>query len=154
VAGFTLLFYIAATFVSAALSSQVTSIGEVAQHVAELRIVVVLALLASFAALVLAVTLYALTHEVEPTDALLALVCRIAEGITGAFVAGGLGLLWLGTSPTAQGLDRGAVQVLGDFLLQFGAWNPGAICFAVGSTLFALLLLRGRMIPVALAWLG
>src|SRR5262249_61411307 len=50
--------------------------------------------------------------------------------------------------------DRGAVQVLGGFLLQFGAWNPGAIFFAVGSTLFALLLLRGRMIPVALAWLG
>jgi hypothetical protein len=26
--------------------------------------------------------------------------------------------------------------------------------FAVGSTLFSWLLLRGRMIPVALAWLG
>jgi hypothetical protein len=33
---------------------------------------------------------------------------------------------------------------------------PGeaAIFFAVGSTLFSWLLLRGRMIPVALAWLG
>src|SRR5258708_17069065 len=30
----------------------------------------------------------------------------------------------------------------------------GAIFFAVGSTLFSWLLLRGRMIPVALAWLG
>src|SRR5260370_23592846 len=30
----------------------------------------------------------------------------------------------------------------------------GAIFFAVGSTLFAWLLLRGRMIPVALAQLG
>jgi hypothetical protein len=30
----------------------------------------------------------------------------------------------------------------------------GAIFFAVGSTLFCWLLLRGRMIPVALAWLG
>lgn len=29
-----------------------------------------------------------------------------------------------------------------------------AIFFAVGSTLFSWLLLRGRMIPVALAWLG
>jgi hypothetical protein len=32
--------------------------------------------------------------------------------------------------------------------------REGAIFFAVGSTLFAWLLLRGRMIPVALAWLG
>ena len=30
----------------------------------------------------------------------------------------------------------------------------GEIYFAVGSTLFSWLLLRGRMIPVALAWLG
>ncbi|PYS53187.1 MAG: hypothetical protein DMF68_00230 [Acidobacteria bacterium] len=35
-----------------------------------------------------------------------------------------------------------------------GAWNPGAILFAVGSALFSWLLLRGRMIPVPLAWLG
>ena len=32
--------------------------------------------------------------------------------------------------------------------------GEGAIYFAVGSTLFSWLLLRGRMIPVALAWLG
>ncbi|MBW8879541.1 MAG: DUF4386 family protein, partial [Acidobacteria bacterium] len=32
--------------------------------------------------------------------------------------------------------------------------HQGAIFFAVGSTLFSWLLLRGRMIPVALAWLG
>jgi hypothetical protein len=32
--------------------------------------------------------------------------------------------------------------------------SESAIFFAVGSTLFCWLLLRGRMIPVALAWLG
>ena len=32
--------------------------------------------------------------------------------------------------------------------------NDGAIFFAVGSTIFSWLLLRGRMIPAALAWLG
>ncbi len=32
--------------------------------------------------------------------------------------------------------------------------EESAIFFAVGSTLFSWLLLRGRMIPVALAWLG
>jgi hypothetical protein len=35
-------------------------------------------------------------------------------------------------------------------------WNTiiGATFFAVGSTLFSWLLLRGRMVPVPLAWLG
>jgi hypothetical protein len=32
--------------------------------------------------------------------------------------------------------------------------GPGELYFAVGSTLFCWLLLRGRMIPNALAWLG
>ena len=32
--------------------------------------------------------------------------------------------------------------------------GEGAIYFAVGSTLFSWLLLRGQMIPAALAWLG
>jgi hypothetical protein len=32
--------------------------------------------------------------------------------------------------------------------------HQGAMFFAVGSTLFCSLLLQGRMIPVALAWLG
>jgi hypothetical protein len=35
-----------------------------------------------------------------------------------------------------------------------GIPGEGTIYFAVGSTLFAWLLLRGRMIPIALAWLG
>lgn len=35
-----------------------------------------------------------------------------------------------------------------------GGEGVGAIFFAVGSTLFSWLLLRGRMIPIALAWLG
>ena len=30
----------------------------------------------------------------------------------------------------------------------------GAIFFAVGSTIFCYLLLRGRIVPVVLAWLG
>jgi len=40
--------------------------------------------------------------------------------------------------------------------LKVGTWETttAALLFAVGSTLFSYLLLRGRMIPVALAWLG
>lgn len=34
------------------------------------------------------------------------------------------------------------------------SFTASAAFFALGSTLFSWLLLRGRMIPVALAWLG
>jgi hypothetical protein len=30
----------------------------------------------------------------------------------------------------------------------------GATCFAAGSTIFAWLLLRGRIVPASLAWIG
>jgi hypothetical protein len=48
------------------------------------------------------------------------------------------------------------VYALGSFLLTARAWNPiiAATFFAVGSTLYSWLLLRGRMIPLPLAWLG
>lgn len=101
-AGFTFLLYIAAGIVSMM----------VAGH-AGVRSV--LAVLTSFCALVLGVTLWAITREVDPDLAMMALACRVIEAAPG---------------------------------------RPGEIYFAVGSTLFSWLLLRGRMIPVALAWLG
>jgi hypothetical protein len=102
IAGFTFLFYIVAGLGSMALAGR--------PHATD-----VLSLLTSFSALVLGVTLYALTREQDADLALLALTCRVIEAIPG---------------------------------------HEGAIFFAVGSTLFAWLLLRGRMIPVALGWLG
>jgi hypothetical protein len=71
-------------------------------------------LLTSFSALVLGVTLYAITRDQDPDLALLALLCRVLEAMPG----------------------------------------DGLMYFAVGSTLFSWLLLRGRMIPAPLAWLG
>ena len=74
----------------------------------------VLSLVTSFSALVLGVTLYAITREQDRDIAMLGLTCRVIEAAPG----------------------------------------HGEIYFAVGSTAFCWLLLRGRMIPVALAWLG
>ena len=102
IAGFTFLSYIAAGIASLALSGR--------PHATD-----VLSLFTSLSALVLGVTLYAITREQDPDIAMLALTCRVVEGIPG---------------------------------------HAGAIFFAVGSTLFCWLLLSGRMIPVALAWLG
>ena len=69
----------------------------------------------SFCAVVLGVTLYAITRRVDEELALLAMLCRVIEAVPG---------------------------------------KPSAIYFAVASTIFCWLLLRGRLIPAALAWLG
>jgi hypothetical protein len=115
-AGITFLVYIAAGVGGMALGGAAQAQGTAAKlaHV-------VLGLLANFSALVLAVTLYGLTRDQDRDLAMLALTCRVGEGL-------------LGTIP--------------------GNMNLSATFFAVGSTLFCWLLLRGRMIPLPLAWLG
>jgi hypothetical protein len=117
------------------------------------RVAVVLILFTSFAALVLGVSLYAITRVEDPDLAMLALTCRIGEGVTGGLsIQRTLALLWLATATGANAPNIEAAHALGAYLL--AGQGPGAMFFAVGSTIFSWLLLRGRMIPVALAWLG
>jgi hypothetical protein len=77
----------------------------------------VLSIVMSLSAVVLGVTLYAITRDVDADLAMIALACRVVESI-----------------PINE--------------------RASAIFFAIASTIFSVLLLRGRMIPVALAWLG
>jgi hypothetical protein len=88
----------------------------------------------------------------------LALTCRVAEGILNAALglSAMVGLLWLGTNVAPDAPDAAAAYALGAFLFKVLGWNPiiSATFFAVGSALFAWLLLRGRLVPVPLAWLG
>jgi len=160
-AGFTFLFYIAVAFPSMVLLGRATSgegiaakFANLAQHATDVRVAVVLSLLGCFSALVLAVTLYAITREVDADLAMLALTCRVAEGvISGISIPETLGLLWLATATGASAPDPGAAHALGAYLLK-ADMAVSATFFAVGSTLFSYLFLRGRLIPVALAWLG
>ena len=162
IAGFTFLFYIAASITSMVLFSRATGgegtaaqLAGIAQHASDVRFTIILDLLQSLSALVLGVTLYAITREHDPHLAMLALTCRVAEGILGGMgIAWTVGLLWLATTTRAVAANTGAAQELGAFLLQMGAWSLSATFFAVGSMIFSWLLLRGRMIPAALAWLG
>lgn len=160
IAGFTFLFYIAVAFPSMVLFDRATGgeamsarLSTLALHATDVRLAAVLTLLGCFSALVLAVTLYALTREQDPDLALLALTCRVSEGVTGAVsVPSMLGLLGLATATGANAPDNVAAQALGTFILEPA--SVAATFFAVGSTLFSWLLLRGRMVPVWLAWLG
>ena len=164
VAGFTFLFYIAVGLTGMVLSNRAASgertaakLAGIARHASDVRVAVVLELLSCFCALVLAVTLYSITREQDPDLAMLALTCRVAEGVIGAVsLPRELGGLWLATTPGADAPDPAAANALGAFLLKLPSWSTtlGATFFAVGSTLFSYLLLRGRMVPVALAWLG
>jgi hypothetical protein len=101
VAGITLWIYFAAGMAGLLLSRNAATTA-------------LLSVVTSFSALVLGVTLYAITRDQDPDLAMMALACRVIEAVPG----------------------------------------HGEIYFAVGSTIFSWLLLRGRMIPVALARLG
>ena len=133
-------------------------LASIAQHAFEFRVAFVLDLVSCFCAVVLAVTLYSITRDQDPDIAMLALTCRVAEGVIGAvFLSGTLGKLWLVTAAGANAPDPAAASALGAVLLTLPSWssNLAATFFAVGSTLFSSLLLRGRIVrPVPLAWLG
>jgi hypothetical protein len=165
-AGFMFLFYIATGIASMILFNQATSgaegtaakLASIAQHAPLVRLTAVLALLAFFDAVVLAVALYALTRDTDPDLAVMALCCRVGEGVICAFSAAStLGLLSVAAASTAVAApDAAAAHALGALLLQQdGLGAPiAATCFAVGSTLYSYLFLRARSIPVPLAWLG
>jgi len=162
IAGFTFLFYIAAGILSLVLFSQATGgreinakLASIAQHVLQLRLTIVLGLLQAVCAIVLAVTLYAITRDQDSDLAMLALIFRVGEGLLNAVsTRDTLELLWLGTSAGPKAPDAVTLQVLGKYLLDGPDWNMSAILFAMGSTLFSYLFLRGRTIPVPMAWLG
>ena len=159
IAGVTFLAYIAAGITSmvvfgrAAFGEDVAArLASIAQHPTEVGIVVILGFIQAFSALILGVTLYALTREQDPDLALLAMTCRLAEGVIGgAFIVRTPSLVWLARG--THSIDPASAQALGSYLLR-GDVAVTATFFAVGSLLFSYLFLRGHMIPTALAWLG
>ena len=161
IAGSAYLLYIAVAYPSMLLSDRATSgagmaarLANMALHATDVRIAAVLSLIGCFCALVLAVTLYAITREEDRDLAMLGLTCRVAEGVVGAAsIPTTLGLLAVATATGTSAPDPAATGALGTFVLS-QTWLIGAAFFAVGSTLFCWLLLRGRMVPVWLAALG
>ena len=164
-AGFMFLFYIATGITNLVLFGKATSgaegtaakLASIAQHATTVRLTVLLTLCGFVSAVVLGVTLYALTRDEDRDLALLALCCRVTEGVIAAIAAvQTLQLLAIATAgPAATASDAAAANALGGLLLQQGGWNSiAATCFVMGSTLFSYLFLRARSIPAPLAWLG
>ena len=163
-AGFTFLAYIATGIASMLLFGQAAAgahaaakLASITNHVTAVRVSAVLTLLTFFEAVVLAVTLFALTRDEDLDLAILAMCCRVGEGVLGAVSAlTTMQLLPVAAASTTSAPDATAATVLGASLLDPSGASVtiGGTCFAVGSTLFAYLFLRARSIPVPLAWLG
>ena len=161
IAGFTFLLYIATGITSMILFRRAAGeegiaakLEGIAAHAADQGVLVMLGLAQCFSALVLAVTLYAITRHEDHDLAMLGLVCRVGEGIIGGLsISGTLALFWLASASGADAPDPPAARALAAYLLRDDVALT-ATFFAVGSAAFAWLFLRGRMIPVPLAWLG
>ena len=165
IAGFTFLLYIATALPAAILFRTAASgdgiaakLANIARHAADVRVAAVLSLLTFVEAVVLGVTLYGITRDEDNELAVLALSCRVAEGVINALSPVMLmGLLWLATnSADPAPADPAVANALGALLLKAEMWQTimSASCFAVGSTVFAYLFLRARTIPAWLAWVG
>lgn len=161
VAGITFLLYIAIGVASlvvgrGATAGDVTAarLASIAAHAPQLRATMLLGMLTGFCAFVLGVALYGLTRDEDHDLALLALLCRAAEGILGAIPVS-VALLWL-ANVGGGGPDAAAAGALAPLLFKVGSWKTliGSTFFAVGSTIFCWLFVRGRIVPAALAWLG
>jgi Domain of unknown function (DUF4386) len=164
IAGSTFLFYIAVGLTSMVLFRRASSgegtaarLASLAQNTTTVGVTIVLTLLQFVSAVVLGVTLHALTRDEDRDLATLGMVFRVSEGVVGAIAPiRTLGLLSVASAATrASGPEAAAVQAVGALLLDAG-WTGliAGTCFALGSTAFSYLFLRARSIPVPLAWLG
>src|SRR3954454_10417803 len=89
-AGIAFLLYIIAAMSGLILASKASAgettasrLASIAAHAMQFRTGILLELLGCLCAIVLAVTLWAITREVDPDLSLFAAFCRVAEGVTG-----------------------------------------------------------------------
>lgn len=159
-AGITFLLYIAAgvasmVFLTFAPKADgiAAKLASMTEHTSAVHIDVLLSLVTCFTALVLAVSLFGINLDL----AVMVLSSRLVEGSLGVVsIIATLGLLWLGTANGPDAPDPAAAHTIAAFLRKVEGWNfpIAATFFAVGSTIFSYLLLRGRLVPIPLAWIG
>lgn len=154
-AGAMFLVVMAAVLASSSLQGEPegsvgATLAAIADNELTYRVGTVTLLMAAVASLVLGASLYAVTRREDRDLATFALACRIAE--SGAYIVqivGALALLSLSTMAEAD-------EQLATLVSELASWgiNIGATFFAVSSTVYAYLLLRGRMIPSVFCVVG
>ncbi|HSP35738.1 MAG TPA: DUF4386 domain-containing protein [Thermoanaerobaculia bacterium] len=160
-AGFMFLFYIANGITDMVVSGRIRHgadaaaiLANIAQHAGTMRFTTFLTFLTGIDAILLGLGLYAITRRVEPDLAILAFAFRVAEGINGVMAGVHNANVVEFATRTAGGADRAVVNTVGTSLLYGGGVSIGGTLFACGSAIFAYLILRGRILPVWLAWIG
>jgi hypothetical protein len=161
-AGFTFLFYIAAgicgliTFDLATSGSTTAAarLANIAAHSSFMSLSIICSVLTILCAIVLAVTLFALTREEDVDLARLAMSCRLLEAATNTVpVLALIALINLAKDVAAPEISTSTVATL---LLKAQAWSTplSATMFAIGSAIYCALFLRGGWVPGWLAKLG
>src|ERR1700720_1633103 len=126
IAGFTYLFYAAIGICIELLMHQARGgyggaamVARIGQYATNVRLAILITLLECLSSLVLAVTLYGITRDEDHELAMLALVCRVAEGVFLALsIPSYLGLVWLAKAGVGPGaLDSSTTNALRTFML-------------------------------------
>lgn len=167
VAGITFLLYIVTGVTSMVLytrviggSDEFAKLKTIAHNATTVRVTVVLTMLTFVYAVVLGVTLYALTRDEDRELALIALFCRATEGAIAAFscvrVLELVSVASIAVAPNTSEAQASSAYNLGALLLSQGSSTTSlaAICFVIASTIYCYLFWRARTIPVVLSLLG
>jgi hypothetical protein len=161
VAGLTFLLLIGVVLGSSALwhgvrtrQGTADTLVTISEHASNIRLSLVLSIIASTTTLVLAAMLYAVVAHQDRNLAILAFSCRAIEA--GLYAVGMLATLALLSLSQDDSNAASSVNTLAGQLLEarWTSTNIGAIFFAAGSTVYSYLLFKARSIPVPLSLTG
>ena len=163
-AGFAFIIYIAIGITSLVLGNRMfagaegtnAKLAAIAQNPMTSQIIVLLTLIMALCALVLAVTIYALTRDWDRDLAMFAMLCRVGEGIIAVLApVVTLGLLWIATNASSMP-NAVPENTLAAYLFKIEGYTGtvAAICFSMGSMIYTYIFLRVGTIPKWLGWLG
>lgn len=164
VAGFTFLFYIAVGIGGVITCNLATSgsttadrLTSVAAHPVSVTLSFICLLLTILCALILGITLFALTRQQDLDLARFAMSCRFLEAAINAFPAIALlALISLATGNETASAEASTRDAIASLLLKVQGWSTptSATMFAIGSAIYCALFLRGRLAPAWLMRLG
>lgn len=165
IAGLVFLLYIGTGIADMMVSSRATGgadsaarLASIAQNAPRMRVGILLTMSQIFWAILLGVSLWALTRDADRDLAMFGLVCRVGEGVVAALPTA-IELALFSTAAAAASASGAAAASLHQTGAVLFALTPfpatiAATLFGAGSMAFSIAFLRARSIPRWLAWLG